>query len=289
MAVLEPQRVEMNIWQRMLNIDRRILYLLLWLTMSAVMLFVRGQMPDVITSPVKDLYQTIENLPPDKMVILSSNWGPGTIGENRPQLEAILEHLIRRRLKFAVVSFFEPQLSIMSYRYTSQITEKHGYEYGKDWVHFGFVPSIELGIKGMNESFVEAIKRDYKNTPIDQIEMMKNFRSMVDVSLVVDITPSGTVGAWISFVRKGTLVGYCPTSVMAAEGYTYLKSKQLVGMLTGAKGAYEYELLLKTSGYASRLINTITASHLLIVAAILFGNFCLLMARLTRKGEEQHA
>jgi hypothetical protein len=68
---------------------------------------------------VRRFYDTIEQLKPGDMVMVSSNWSAGTIGENRPQLEAVIRHLMRKKVRFTVISF-EPQARDISFRFVSR-------------------------------------------------------------------------------------------------------------------------------------------------------------------------
>jgi len=120
---------------------------------------------------------------------------------------------------------------------------------------------------------------------VSQIEMLKGVNSLRQYKLVIDVTPSGTVPIWISYSPKEVNIIYCPTSVMAAEAYTYLDSGQIKGMVTGAKGAQEYEQLLGIVGLASRFTNAISFSHVLIITFILLGNVAMFMNRLAERRE----
>lgn len=56
-------------------------------------------------------------------------------------------------------------------------------------------------------------------------------------------------------------------------------------MITGAKGAQEYEQLLGVVGLGTRFMNAISFSHVLIILFILLGNFAMLMNRLQLRRE----
>ncbi len=269
-----------NIWQRLLSIDRRILYLLLFVNI-VVFLLAPIKMPTPISPPVQSFYNTIEKLQPGDMVMVSSNWSASTFAENQPQLEAVLRHLIRKQVRFSIMSI-DPQARDISFRLAERVTKQEGYEYGKQWVHIGYVPNLDVAIKGMVADFFNSVKEDVRGTPARQLPVFEGIRSLRDYKLIIDVTPSGTLPSWISFSPKEVAILYCPTSVMAAEAYTFLDSGQIKGMLGGAKGAREYEQLLGFVGLGTRLMNAVSFSHVLIVFFILLGNFALLMQRLSR-------
>ncbi len=267
-----------DIWQKLLMIDRRILYLLLFVNI-VVFLLAPVTMPTPVSPPVQSFYNTIEKLQPGDMVMISSNWSASTFAENQPQLEAVLRHLIRKGVRFSIMSN-EPQARDISFRLAEQVTKQENYEYGKRWVHIGFLPDLQVAIKGMVTDFYNTVKEDIRGTPARELPVFEGVRSLRDYKLVIDVTPAGTVPTWIAFAPKEVSIIYCPTSVMAAEAYTYLDSGQLKGMLGGARGAREYEYLLGYSGLATRLMNAVSFSHVLIIVFILLGNFAMLMRRL---------
>jgi len=266
-----------SLWERMMRIDRRVLYVILAVNIIGA-LMVRVAIEPDIPPVVKRFYDTIEALQPGDMVMVSSTWSAGTLAENQPQFEAVLKHLMRKRVRFTIISFAPPARDI-SHRLARRLTEDFGYVEGKDWAHFGYMPDIIIAIKGMSEDVAQTIRQDVRRTPIAELEVMKGVKSLKDYKLVVDVTPSDTLTYWISYRPPNLKILYCPTSVMAAEAYTFLDSGQILGMITGAKGAYEYERLLGIVGLGTRFINAIQFSHVLIIFFILLGNFGMLMQR----------
>ena len=97
-------------------------------------------------------------------------------------------------------------------------------------------------------------------------------------------TPSGTLDYWIAYVYGSyrTPLIYCPTAVMAPEGYNPLDAGQIKGMLTGMKGAAEYESLLGRQDFATRAAGALSTSHLLIIVLIIAGNIGYISSRRRR-------
>lgn len=269
-------------WQQMLLIDRRILYIILFANM-VVFLLVPVKVKTVTSPPVRKFYDTIEQLQPGDMVMVSSNWGAGTIGESLPQFEAVIRHLMRKKLRFTIISF-EPQARDISLRFATRFTKEGGYQYGEHWAHFGFMPSPAVAIKGMVKDLPATIKQDVKGIPISQLPVMRGIQTLADYKVVIDVTPSGTVPAWISYRPQNLIVLFCPTSVMAAEAYTFLDSGQVAGMLTGAIGAQEYEQLLQVEGLGTSFAKAISFSHALIILFVILGNIALFMSRRAQGG-----
>ena len=85
-----------------------------WLYLATVLLLI---VPFVVTVPMppggtsvatQGLYDTIESCPPDKVVLIDSSWDMGSRAENHAQLECVVRHLCRRRIRFVVTSMVTP-------------------------------------------------------------------------------------------------------------------------------------------------------------------------------------
>ena len=70
---------------------------------------------------------------------------------------------------------------------------------------------------------------------------------------------------------------------MAPEGYNPLDAGQIKGMLTGMKGAAEYEPLLDAKDFATRAAGSLSTSHLLIIVLIIIGNIGYISSRRRRQ------
>jgi hypothetical protein len=72
---------------------------------------------------------------------------------------------------------------------------------------------------------------------------------------------------------------------MAPEAYPLLDSGQLVGMLTGMRGAAEYETLLgsRSPGFAVTAMAGQSFAHLFILGLIALGNLPILAGVLARR------
>lgn len=278
------------------NLDRRVLYLLLAIVVS-VPLVVKGipLPPPAITPPTRAFYETVERIAADdnlknKLVIVSCDFGSGTLAENLSQADAVINHLVKRKLKFAIFAFSDPQGRELGGQLAERITAKAGYKYGEDWVNFGYRPSAAITalLKAAVNDLPGAIGNDVRGTKLSDVPVMKNIKGVNDVGCIVEVAAANTLPAWIQFYQgagdKPIATLYCPTSVMATEAYPYLESGQLQGMLVGLKGANEYETLLQEPGFATQAAASLSYSHVLIIALIVLGNVGMFMEK-RRRGE----
>lgn len=81
----------MNIWEKMLNIDRRWIFLGI-AVVSIVPFFINFGMPVVTTTEVEDIFYYMDDLGPDNAIFVSFDFAPGTQAENMPMAVAVMRH-----------------------------------------------------------------------------------------------------------------------------------------------------------------------------------------------------
>ncbi|MGB9588064.1 MAG: hypothetical protein ACPL7O_07780, partial [Armatimonadota bacterium] len=221
----------MDFFQRLQSIDRRVMYLLLVIVI-VLPLVMQVDLPIVVSPAVRGAYNAVEQIPSGKIAVISVIWSSGTIAENRPQTEALIRHMFKSGKKFAIVAF-DPQGSELAFQSANAIAKEMGKRYGIDWVHWGYKPSANLipMLQSLPRDIHTAVGKDYFGTPVGRIPMMKNIRTIKDIGLIADVTPSATLEIWIAFIygQYRTPLIYAPTAVMAPEGFNPLDAGQIKG------------------------------------------------------------
>ena len=277
---------------RLQDIDRRVLYLLLAVAVSFPFLFPAPVPDPAILPQTQSFFRTVEAVSADpvrrdKLVILSCNFSSSTSAESLTQTETVMRHLMKNKLKFAIFSFNDPQGRELGQLIANRLQDEYGYQYGRDYVNWGFRPPAAAvnTVKAMVRNIPEAIGTDANGTRLVEIPVMRNIRGANDLAAIIEITGSNSLPVWLQYLQR-TGAGaepiptlYCPTAVMAPEAFPLLKSGQLQGMLTGLKGAIEYEALLNVRGFATRASASLSYSHFLILALIVLGNLGTFAAR----------
>ena len=253
------------------KIDRRLIYLLV--VIAVVLPFiVKIHFPIFISRETNGVYTIIEQCPEDKIVLLDCTWDAGNRGENWPQTEAVMEHLMRKGTKFAIMSRI-PQGTGFGREVAQKVAKKYKKEYGIDWCNFGYLPGEAAMIQALARDIEGVVKKDIKGTPIDSIPVMKDIEDIHDIYMVCAIAywPSED---WLRFVQGvyGTYIGFCSSAIVSSAMYPFLDSKQLCGLLVGVRGAAEYERLLNIKELGTELIVPQSMVHLLIVILIILAN-----------------
>ncbi len=260
------------------------MYILLAVVVFVPLYWSTLSMPLPIMPEVQSAYNTVQDLPKGKIAWVFDTWGPGTAAENQFQMEAIVRHLFKRGIPFILIPF-----DVQGTKYAEQavvdIAKSMGKKEGVDWISLGFRPLLILQIsKGSQQDMNGTLKNDRRGIPLTKIPMTKG-KTINDVGVIVETTPSATVAAWIAYLGqpKRIPIIYCPTSVMVPDGYNFVDSKQVAGMLPGLVGAAQYDKLVDEKGYTKlfsyRGANALSAAHALIILLIILANIGFFVSR----------
>ncbi len=274
-----------NIWERMQEIDPRYLYAALIVFIVVPLLF-GTTIPGIPSDAARQGYQTVETIAkekPDTPVLISADWSASTRGESHWQSIAILRQIMRDHLKFALISFDarnpsleKADIATVSDELVKNHTLAHPYVYGVDYCFWGYKPSGATPqiLKGIVNDVPGTIKVDYRGTPFSQLPCMNGIHTVDDFSIIFLEASTSSLDSWLQFVVKNgnpPLI-YFPTSVMAPEGYPYLQSHQIAGMVTGVKGAGDYEQLEHVNGFGRKISTALSLVYFLILLLIVIGN-----------------
>jgi hypothetical protein len=278
-------------------VDRRILYLLLALVIAAPIVVKVPVPPPQIQPETHRFYETIEAFAADpkrrdKLVILSANYGSGTMAENQTQITVVMRHLMKHRLKFAIFAYSTAQGREQGQLAADALSAQYDYVYGRDYVNWGFRPldAVEALLKAAVRDVPGTFGNDARQTPLAEVPVMQGINTVNDIGMIIEVASSNTLPQWIQyFQRTGdepipTL--YCPTSVMGPEAFPFLRSGQIQGMLLGLKGAIEYEYLTGMPGFGTQVSAPLSYSHGLIILMVILGNAGMFAQRhLERKAQ----
>ena len=97
---------EITIWEKLENIDRRIIYLLLWIVVLWPLLSPIG-LPVSISAETRVAYRFIEDLPAGSVVVASFDHSFAGMPELYPHDLAFLHHLFSRPLKVVIIAIWQ--------------------------------------------------------------------------------------------------------------------------------------------------------------------------------------
>lgn len=277
----------MKLLDYLTKLDRRVIYLILAIVVILPLIFPSTQKVRVMT-PVQRLFNTVEMIPDEKILIIDFDYDPQTQPELEPMAIALLRHAFKRRIKMAALSLYVQPLGLAKLA-MDQVIEEFNSEatttadsiiYGKDYVFLGWQPPPIIPLLGMGISISDVYKTDYYGYKTDSLPMMKNVKNFNDVGLLISISGASAPLWWITYsqTKYGVAVGAGVTAVSASDFYAYFQTGQFSGLMIGMKGGAEYEELIETElkiqqrRKASEALGSLTAAHITIIIFIIIGN-----------------
>ncbi len=263
----------MSLAERMLRIDRRIIFLVIGLCTLLPLLFPVG-LPIKISSEVRGVYDYIENLPEGSVFLLSLDFDPASKPELYPQAIAILRHAFKKNLRVVAMTLWVSGTGLAD-QILSQTAKEAGKENGKDYVFLGWSPGGSAVILNMGQDLYNAFPTDYGGKATKGLPVLAGVQNLRDVTYAVSLGAGNPgVEAWYVFGKdkyKFELGGGC-TGVIAPGLYPLLRSGQINGLIGGLRGAAEYETLIGQKGKAVAGMDAQSATHLAIIVLVAICN-----------------
>lgn len=259
--------------ERMLKIDRRIIFLVIGLCTLLPLLYPVG-LPIKISPEVRGVYDYIEGLPERSVFLLSLDFDPASKPELHPQAIALLRHAFRKNLRVVAMTLWVSGTG-MADQLLTQVAKEAGKEIGKDYVFLGWSPGGTAVIINMGQDLYTAFPSDYGGKPTKGLPVLEGVQSLKDVSYAMSLAAGNPgVEAWYVFGKdkyKFELGGGC-TGVIAPGLYPLLRSGQINGLIGGLRGAAEYESLIGQKGRAVAGMDAQSATHVAIVTLVAICN-----------------
>ena len=95
----------MTIWDKLFNIDRRWIFLLMGLVVIIPFFFKMG-LPVNTTDEVEGIYDYVDSLDHDDAVMIGFDYNPGTMAENQPMTEAVMRHCFARKIPVFITAYW---------------------------------------------------------------------------------------------------------------------------------------------------------------------------------------
>ena len=281
----------------MLSIPRHILFLILAIG-ATVPLFMSVPLPNKPQDAAKDLYAALAGLKEGDTVMIQSDWTESTRGENRGQMDALLRILMRRGVKFAILSVADPQAPQVARNVIRDLNaerQKAGlapYERWNQWVDLGYFPNAEgLGQQlAVNVRDTLKTKRDSvpgrTAQPVLQSPVLQNVNTIGDLSMYIVVTGTKSITVAIERLSNKVTMAGMVTGVMGPETLNYYISGQLKGLSVGLKGVYDMETMMdeefkgmKNLDKGTQYILTLHVAIALLILAVVIGNVGVLLTR----------
>ncbi|KPK64104.1 hypothetical protein AMJ83_03645 [candidate division WOR_3 bacterium SM23_42] len=281
----------MKILESLTKIPRQIIFLVIALAVAGPLIIPIG-IPVNVMPQTQKLFNAMEELGPEsKPVLISCDFDPQSLPELYPMLLAIMRQCYARDVKVVLMALWPQGTSMVELAF-EELTAEFTKEYGVDYAFLGYKVGAAAVLLGMGENIESVFPNDFYGTPTNSLPLMSSVKNYKDISLVVTLS-TGDPGwrFWLLYAqaRYGARLGVGVTAVSAADVYPYVETGQVIGLLSGMKGASEYETLVSQKQYsrgilrASQGMDAQSLGHLFIMIFILIGNIGYFIQQRSRK------
>jgi len=260
---------------------RLIIALLLILSLLTMLLpdFRLVNVPAAYPAGLTGLYNQVENLPADAAVLLAVDYEPGLSGEMRYAASSVVEHLMTKNARLAIVSTV-PTGPVLADEMLAEVRNRRPeYVLADRTVNLGYLPG---GTTSLLE-FAQDPRRSTPyaiDTPLSGVKgwdhaAVSGVRSLQDFSLVIVLTDSPETGrAWIEQVQPvlGSVPLMMVTSAQAGPMLQpYFDSSQIQGMVVGLQGGAMYEQMTGRVNQANRFYGAYQTGILVGLLLLILG------------------
>ncbi len=264
-----------SILKKLGNTDRRIIFILIALSVILPIIFKITFPNPVGAEPSRDMFEYIDAMPSGSDVLMSFDYGPSTMPELQPMAIAIATHLLRKDINVVCMALW-PEGASLAQEVMSGVADSLGRTQYEDWCNLGYKTGAGIMIVRLGSSMKAVFPADRDNLPWEEIPMLAQISDLTSFDLVITLSAGDPgVPAWVMMAgdRFGVPVGGGCTAVSAPQFYTYLQTGQMVGLLGGLKGAADYETLVGIKdGTAIEGMAPQSVAHLVIMLFIVIGN-----------------
>jgi hypothetical protein len=283
-----------NIWDKLTQLDRRVFYWILFVSLTVPFLTPLG-LPITVTPSTRSYYDGLQSIQPGEVVVLSINSGVSAWGDCLPAMVASVYQVHEQGGKLIVWSIGYNDCDLTWARIKVLLANDvfNDWVEGEDYVYFGYCTSQETNVALLRDNIRSVYPKDVRGVNTDDIPLMKNINDASKIKLVMS---SDTGDAQIYYIRQwkngdvnyvGTgqppLVGELGIAMNKSGDMVYYLSGDEFGLVAGSRGAAELESLVGRKADATTTMDSISVSHLLLVLAIILANIGVLATRGQKK------
>ncbi len=265
---------------RMLTIDRRFIFVLIAFA-TLIPLLNPINLPIVISPEVRSVYDHMESLPAGSVFLLSMDFDPASKPEVYPQAISLLRHAFAKNLKVIGMTLIVTGTG-MAEEVMATVAMEMEKNNGTDYAFLGWRPGASAVILSMGQDLVATFPQDHYGTPIGELSVMHNVKTLRDVDYAVSLAAGFPgIDEWYIYGKDKYQfeLGGGSTAVMAPGLYPRLRSGQINGLIGGLRGAAEYEKLLDRSGKALAGMDAQSATHFVIIILVILCNVFYFISR----------
>jgi hypothetical protein len=268
-----------TIVDRFLDLDRRIIYVIVIICLAAPLLNPWG-LPIAVSNLTQDYYDEINNLQPGDVVVTLIDIESGMLGTNLPQAIVSAKELWDKPgIKIIQAAFYRADGAINFETLVKPVVEDESKKkYGVDWVNLGYMEGKEAALAAFGAD-IDYKGKDYYGNSLAGMEVLEGVESLNDVQLLVIVG-----GMHLEATRQLAAPYPCHanlgiTALGVADYISYKQAGMVHGILNDLTGAAEYEFLTNRPGRAIISSDALSAAHIFLLVIVILVNLVYITTR----------
>jgi hypothetical protein len=242
-------------FDKLQQIDRRILYVILVISVAITLFAGRGtEIPVFPDDSSKDLYIQLMESPADKPIFIQSDWTNSTRGESRGQMVALLRIIMSQDKKFVVFSMGDPQAPQVARDAIRLVNEERRaeglreYKTWEDYIEMGNFPNAENSLNALGNNIRTAWgprrRRDSEGRERSVFEspVLQGVQKVNDCGAYVVVTASQTIDFAVERISDKVQLNGMVTGVVGPTVLPYKRAGQIKGLRHGVHDGVRPEL-----------------------------------------------
>jgi hypothetical protein len=250
----------------------RILWVILVFCVLTPMVFPLG-LP-LGPSPEGDAaYDFIHGLPAGSIAMMVIEVAPSSAGELWPMALAIGRHHLSLGHKI-VTTAFAPDGVMYAQLLREILEEEYGANYGEDIIILPYRAGGESALAAMADDIKGNFSEDEYGAKLAGFPLWQRIKNIKDIAVFSCYT-AGDDHLWLARHVWGKYQVPCISGNIALstpEAIVYYKNGQLVGLISGVKGAAHYEQKIGKPGSATMSMDAQSLGHAYLLILMILGN-----------------
>ncbi len=218
-------------------------------------------------------YAFIDKMPKGAITIMDLAIAPSSEGELWPMALAIARHHMAKGHRIITVTYV-PDGVMYAEKIRAVAEKEYGYKYGTDILVLPYRAGGESALAALAENIRQSFEQDQYKNALAQYPLWQAVQKIEDVALFSCYT-AGDDHLWLSrhvwAKHKVPSIGGV-IALSAPEAIVYYKNGQLVGLISGIKGAAIYEQKIGKPAAATASMDAQSMGHLYLFFLIVLGN-----------------
>lgn len=256
----------------------------IFFVLTLILVFQPLFLPLRITYQTQDFYDRVEEIQPGDVIVLSAPVGPATLkGMDRDWWITLMNHLFERGEIKLIIHPTEPSWPAALQPFRDVLKTDEWGTYGEDYVFLPYSAGEEVAWAAFAADIHGFFASDAYGTPLSQIPMLDEIRTMADVDLAIVRYGIFTWGEM--FFRQWSAAYGVDTLAMAAFSTlaSFYGSKDEGGLVQGnldlSRGWAEYEYLRKYPGEHFIILDVRNVTTTLTIFLVIAGNISYWVTR----------